>query len=283
MRELRPRSPVYTDDLVWDSVGLDAYLIGADHLAPEGPQIAHYSAASNAWERLARPDWLAALTFFHGYDHTAIDAVRRNIYHRPFGQNRVQRADIDGMSWAPLPDAELINTYQNCCDALEYFPPLDGLVWIRGVGEVWLFDETQQAWRQLGTWAEDGNTWTFAEYSAARRTLIFGSGNGNNLFKLDATGTVSRLTDPPVPIYDGSGYVGVLTSDPISGTFLLLTPTARELYSYDVDGDAWLAAASSNKPSLNNLGVVATPVPNYGVVLFAACGRGDCRAYLYRH
>lgn len=57
---------VYTDDMVWDPGGLQTFVIGADHLATQGPQWASYTATDNTWRRLTRPAWLSALTFFHG-------------------------------------------------------------------------------------------------------------------------------------------------------------------------------------------------------------------------
>jgi hypothetical protein len=78
---------VYTDDMVWDPIGRRAFTIGADHLAPQGPQFVSYTANNNTWQRLTRPTWLSSITFFHGYDHSAINQTGRILYHRPFGQN----------------------------------------------------------------------------------------------------------------------------------------------------------------------------------------------------
>lgn len=276
----------YTDSLVWDTAGEQAFTISADHLAPEGPQFASYSALSNTWQRLPRPAWLSSLTFFHGYAHTAIDAANRVLYHRPYGQNTVHRYDIATQAWTTLPAPNFVNTYANCCDALTYFPELGGLVWIRGVAEVWLFKESTKAWAQLGKWgvqANNGGTWTFARYNPVAKVVVFGSGNSGDLYKLDSGGSITQLKNPPVPIYDGSAGVGVLTADTVSGQFLFLSPTSRNFYSYDIAADTWQAQASPTKPAMTNLGVVATPVPEYGVNLFAACSRGSCRAYLYKH
>lgn len=175
--------------------------------------------------------------------------------------------------------------YGNCCDALEFFPDLDGLVWVRGaVGEVWLFRENGQQWSQLGTWpTQDGGTWTFAEYDPVHKLLLFGSGNSNTLFKLASSGQITTLRNPPITIYDGSGYAGVFTVDPVSGTYLLLTPTSRQFYSYDLNTDSWQLRSSPTKPDLSSKGVAATPVSGYGVNLFVSCTRGDCHAHVYKH
>jgi hypothetical protein len=275
----------YTDDLVWDPIRQQAFLIGADHLAPQGPQFVSYTAANNSWQRLPRPAWLSSIVFFHGYDHSAIDQARGILYHRPFSQNIVHRYDIASQTWTQLPTPNFENTLENCCDALEFFPELDGLVWVRGtVGEVWLFKVSTQQWSRLGTWpTQDSGTWTFAEYNPVHKLLLFGSGNENTLFRLSSAGQITQLRNPPISIYDGSGYVGAFTVDPVSGTYLLLTPTSRQLYTYDVKTDTWQLRSGPTQPDMRSTGVVATPVSSYGVNLFVACTRGDCHAYVYKH
>jgi hypothetical protein len=108
-------------------------------------------------------------------------------------------------------------------------------------------------------------------------------GNENTLFRLSSSGNITQLGSPPVDLYDGSGYVGVFTVDPVSGVSRVLTPTSRQFYSYDVGDDSWQPLSSPTQPDLNSNGVVATPVSSYGVNLFVSCTRGDCHAYVYKH
>jgi hypothetical protein len=272
---------IYTDDMVWNPTTQEVFMVGADHLAPEGPQFVSYSARNNTWQRLIRPAWLN-ITFFHGYDHSAIDQANGRFYHRPYMLNMIHRYDTNSKAWTELPN---VNTYQNCCDALEYFPELDGLIWVHGeLGEIWLFKESTGQWSRLGTWAaQGGGTWNFAEYNPVHKVLVFGSGGPRTLFKLSSTGQITQLNKPPVSFYDGSGYNGVFTVDPVSGEYLLLTPTLRQLYSYDVSGDLWHVQPSASKPDFNRRGVAAAPISTHGVILFVTCGRSNCKAYLYKH
>jgi hypothetical protein len=272
---------IYSDDMVWHPGTQQVFMVGSDHLAPVGPQFVSYTASDNSWQRLAKPAWLN-LTFFHGYDHNAIDKARGFFYHRPYNQNNVYRYNIASQTWTQLPSP---STYTNCCDALEYFPELDGLVWVHGgLGEIWLFKEITQQWTKIATWpANDGGTWNFAEYNPVYKVLVFGSGNSGTLFKLSSSGQVTQLRNPSVSTYDGSGYSGVFTVDPVSGKYLLLSPTSRQLYTYDVNTDTWQAQSSPTLPNLSNTGVAATPLDTYGVTLFTSCTSTDCRAYLYKH
>ena len=272
---------IYTDDMVWNPSTLQAFMIGADHLASQGPQFVSYSASTNTWQRLPRPGWLN-VTFFHGYDHSAIDQARGNLYHRPYSDNVVHKYNIASQTWTQLPNPVFPNNYENCCDALEYFPEMNGLVWVRGnPGEVWLFNEATQQWSRLAT-VTNGNTWQQAEYNPIHKVIAFVV--GGRFYKLSTSGQVTQLQAPPVSFYDGSGYVGVFSVDPVSGKYLFLTPTSRQFYTYDITTDTWQAQSSQTKPNLSNQGVVATPIATYGVTFFAACSSSQqCRAYLYKH
>jgi len=271
----------YSDDLVWNPRTQEAFFIGADHLASQGPQFVSYSARTNTWQRLPRPAWLSGLTFFHGYDHTALDPVNQRLFHRPFGQNRIHRYDIAAQTWSELPPAPLVNTYANCCDALEHFPALGGLIWVRGIGEIWLFSDATQQWRQVATFTvpNGSTTWTIAEHSAATQTVVLGA--GGLLYRLNAVGQVTPLVQPP-QYYDGSGFNGVLTTDPVSGDFLLLSPTARVLRVRDAATDTWTQISAPGQPSLSNRPVIATPIAELGVTVFASCAGSACRMHLFK-
>jgi hypothetical protein len=99
---------------------------------------------------------------------------------------------------------------------------------------------------------------------------------------MSGTGQITQLNNPPISLYDGSGWNGTLTVDPVSGTYLILTPTTREFYTYDVLTDTWQAQNCPSKPSMSQ-GVAATPIAKYGVTFFVNCGSTTCHAYLYKH
>ena len=272
----------YTDDMVWDPVSKQVFYIGADHLAPEGPQFVSYAESNSTWQKLTRPTWLSSLTFFHAYDHSAIDQARGIYYHRPFGSNTVHRYNIATQSWTSLPD--VTGVYNNCCDALEVFPELGGLIWIRSGGEIFLYTESTSQWTTLTTGLSTNGTWHFAEYNPIHKVLIFWN-SGGLFYKLSSSGQITQLQTPTVPIYDGSGFNGVLSVDPVSGKYLLLTPSSRAFYSYDVTTDTWATLASTGKPDMTGRGVIATPIASYGVTMFANCSNfaNDCRTYLYKY
>lgn len=273
---------VYTDDMVWDPNSRQAFFIGAYHLAPEGPQFVSYTESTNSWQRLPRPSWLAAAVFFHGYDHSAIDQANGIVYHRGYNSETVHRYNIASQTWSQTPGLPFGDP-GNCCDALEYFPELGGLVWVNGSGYVYLYRESTNQWTKLTTIQQSqSNTWQQAEYSPVHKVMVFLL--GGKLYKLSSSGQVTQVANPAVSLYSGSGYNGVLTVDPVSGKYLILTPDSRQFYTYDVLTDTWQAQSSPTKPDMSNRGVTATPVNTHGVTFFTSCSSAsNCRAYVYKH
>jgi hypothetical protein len=277
----------YTDDIVWDPVTRQLFFAGGDHAAL--PQFDRYTESTNQWQEMPRPGWMPSSTM-HGYDHSAIDPQRRFFYHRPFADNSVHRFNIDTGAWSQVP-APPSGIGTSCCDALEYFPELGGLVWIHfGYSTVLLFREGTGTWTTLGT-ASGSSTWQLAEYNPVHKVLLFSM--AENLYQLSppppsnpsAPPTISSPGSLPVPFYDGSGYNGVLTVDPVSGDYLILTPGTRRLHVYDLPTRSVRLASSQppSSPGLANTMVVATPVATFGVVAFVHCSGAHCGVLLYKH
>lgn len=272
----------YSDDMVWDPTTEQVFYIGADHLAPEGPQFISYSAITNTWQKLPRPSWLVSLIFFHGYEHTAIDAARGLIYHRPYGDRQVHRYEIATQTWTDLPLDSLSNG--SCCEALSVFPDMNGLIWVRGDTTIQKYDESTNQWIQQATGLQLGGTWHQSEYDPIDHVLIFYSANFNQLYKMTSSGMITTLGAIPINLYDGFGYVGNLTIDPATGTYLALTATARQFYTYNINTNVWTLQNNPTLPDMTNASVVSTPISTYGVTMFAMCrGSIDCHTYLYKH
>ena len=277
----------YTDDIVWDPVTRQLFFAGGDHAAL--PQFDRYTESTNLWQEMPRPTWMPSSTM-HGYDHSAIDPQRRFFYHRPFADNRVHRYNIDTGSWTQLP-APPAGIGESCCDALEYFPELGGLVWNHyGYSTILLYREATASWINLGT-ASGTSTWQLSEYNPVRKVLVFSM--GDNFYQLSppppsnpsGPPAISSLGSLPVPFYDGSGYNGVLTVDPVSGDYLILSPATRRLHVYDLATRTARLAPSQppSSPGLSGAMIVATPVSTFGVVVFVHCQSSHCGMLLYKH
>jgi hypothetical protein len=155
-------------------------------------------------------------------------------------------------------------------------------VWSQGTGVQLFFDESSQQWSPLGSEASLASTWMFAEYNPVHRVVILGSSTGA-LFKLSSLGALVPLGDVPVAIYDGSAWNGVVTVDPVSGDFLVLTPPSRQLHVYDVVSDTWrLGPHPPPDPGMD--AVLGTPIAAHGVTAFTHCHHsGNCGVWVYKH
>jgi hypothetical protein len=270
----------YSEDIVWDSATRQLVFLGGDHA--DLADLVVYGEDSNTWETLERPSWIPGSTM-HGYDHSAIDPGRRFVYHRPFADNTVHRWDIDSATWSVLPSPPDNGT--SCCDALEFFPDMDGLLWTHhSYGEMWLFSETTQEWSMIDT-LPPGNTWQVSEYNPVHHVVAFTI--EGTMFRLDPDGTVTDLGALGAPIYDGSGYNGVLTVDPVSGDYIVSTPAGegdRTWHAFDVMANEWGELPTSPDVDLTNTGMVATPIADYGISLFVYCyGGTPCGVLAYKH
>ncbi|HET6583103.1 MAG TPA: hypothetical protein VFG69_06645 [Nannocystaceae bacterium] len=271
----------YAEDIVWDPQTQQLHFLGGDH-ADIADHIS-YSADTNTWQTLERPSWIGEGTM-HGYDHSAIDVGRRFVYHRPFANNVVHRYDIDSDTWTMLPSPPDEGT--SCCDALEFFPDMDGILWAHhSYFELWLFAESTQEWTLVDDSLPAGTTWEVAEYNPVHRLVLFTS--AETMYQLANDGAVTEIGPLGAPIYDGTGYNGVLTVDPVSGDFLVSTPAGegdRTFHVYGVIENAWAELPTQPDLDLTSTGMVATPIADHGVTLFVYCHGGTpCGVLAYKH
>jgi MYXO-CTERM domain-containing protein len=271
----------YAESMRWDPVSRQAFYLGSDHGGDY--RFVAYRESDNSWVVKPFPSWYTAeppnYSDAHGYDQTAVDPASRLLFRRPYNGNSVYVWDIDGEAWSQLPDPPFAMEYGSCCDAIDYFPELGGLVWSRGTDSIWLHDSD---WSLLGDSNGISGTWLFAEYNPVHAMLIFGSAQSGMLYHLSSAGEITPAGDLPVSIYDGSAWNGVVTVDPIAGDYLVLTPTNRELHIYDALTDTWELAANQ-PPDLVDGGLVAAPLDTHGVTMFTHCRAGTCRVLLYKH
>jgi hypothetical protein len=134
-----------------------------------------------------------------------------------------------------------------------------------------------------------------AAYSALKNVMVYGGGNAapRKLWKMDSTGTVTRLTDVPAGKAVGIQH-GNLREDPATGNFLLLS--ANELWELDPSGaGTWKQQTGSRTPPVDVGrpgpaaagaidGVVSCAIPEYGIVVYIKqTSPTNSAMYLYKH
>jgi chitodextrinase len=285
------------ESIKWDPVTRQLFFLGMDHQPGAGQRFVSYSESTNTWQVLPQTSWMAGAGVNHGYDHKALDVANRYLYVRAdYVSRSVYRYQIDTKVWEQVQDNNVVE-YPSCCGGWDYFPELNGVVWYQG-GEVvsgttyyaglFLRDDSTGSWRRLGSRLTyvSGMYNNFAEYNPKHKVVIFGGGFSNrNLYKLDSSGGVTPLKPAPV---DLGNRAGVVTTDPVSNNYLVLSSTGNSFYSYDVASDTWqlLPTAPIFQPVVNAIstfGVVATPLSTHGVTLFVQCTDSNCVVRLYKH
>jgi len=142
-----------------------------------------------------------------------------------------------------------------------------------------------------GQWAE---LKTNGLSNPVHKVVVFGGGNDSkgyvskDLWKLDASGQVSKLRETPLPI----GVTGtIFTVDPASGKYLVFGRQGQ-VYEYDVTTDTWAELKGPQPPIFTFgpdlkgsaiFGCVATPLSNHGVVMFVKYDGDNSKVFFYKH
>jgi hypothetical protein len=273
----------YADTWVWNPITKQGLFIGSCHNCRR--VFAIYDDATHSWTRkdLSGSGIPTGSVTSHGYDHNTINPATGTFYWRESNGNKNIFKYSPTGTWSILPKGSFQIDEVN---PISYYPEMGGFVMVTRIKEIHLFKESTQQWTTLGKAPIDFRTWNVSEYNPVHKVMIIGSGNSDQLCKLTSDGTVTRLGDFPQTIYDGSGFAGHVTVDPVSGDYIVLTARNMKLYIYDVLTDKW-QAGSDPPAELQGTRAIAASISTYGVNLFMTCGthstncKGDL--FVYKH
>ncbi len=273
----------FSEDLAWDPLRRKLHFVGGGH--GSDAEFVSYDEVTNTWSRRKPAGGIPwNVNFSHAYDHLALVPTLGRLYFRQPASDQSERIEIFDLAAGTWSRSPLMPSRPECCGALEYFPELGGLVQAAGSGPVFLYDPAASSWSTLSSGLAIGDFHNFAEYSARHRMMILGGGEGANgraLFTLSAARQFRRIADAPQRM--GTTY-SVVTSDPVGGNFLVFFDTAA--YEMNPVSETWTPIPAPPWLGLGTAGifnVVATPIPVYGVTLFAKYAGDDSRVYLYKH
>ncbi len=277
----------YADKGVWDPNTCQALFTGGGHLSLT--KFIGYSASENTWFQAPNPSWwcetmpddpYACAT--HAYGQNALNPATGDYWFRRFNDPAVHHTQVASpisASWDAGP--ELAPEASGCvATALEYFPELDGLVYVNCAAQtVMLSDGGTGAWETLPGTYPMGGLHNYAVYNPVLGQVLFGLGNGSDaLYLLGADGSGEPIAPPPRgfhPSPDDPSTFRILTVDPISGRFLAYAPVG-DLFEYDAGTNAWSQITDAAPPDLQ----IAIPVTTYAVVLFVSI---EPAMFAYRH
>jgi hypothetical protein len=276
----------YADEAQWDPVGRKVYIIGTSrgsgNYGHSNQAWVVYNESTNTWSAMPNPSFYIGA---HSYDHAAIDPANGMYYIRLAGKTDVRRCNLANTYWSGLP--AIPTGWTTCCTGLEYFPELNGVVFVApqdGGGKFYLFNTSTNQWSSIPEPFAVGHYHVIAKYNPVHQFLYFGGGNDGNpsgLYKLDKDKGVTRLADAPVSLGTNSG---VHTVDPVSGKLLVFARN-KSTYVYDPAGNAWKTAGShSLVDPYDNIVSVAVSLPEYSVNLIVRHGYDNVgKVYLYKH
>jgi hypothetical protein len=281
----------FSEKAAWDPVHQRLLFVGQTHGSCYGGLFVIYDEGPNAW---SKGPWVPGHCqsgtadepcFGHGYGHSTADPATGTFYYRHSYSTDFYRFDT---SWTQLPTPMLQSS--QCCGALEFFPER-GLVFVDSDWGIHEYDPAGDAWTQLAnTSAPDAvpglpnlpmPVSNFAQYNAVTHALLLGG--GDNLYLLDPQGAFTTKAAPPVAL----GVTQAVTSaDPVTGAYIVLS--GEQMYQYDAAADAWTALATPIPSQLTALegvddGLIATPIPAYGVILYVKYAFNNSAVMLYKH
>lgn len=257
-----------TNSGVWDPAARRVLALGEGLVA--------YDEASNRWSTDARP----CPGCLEGADHLTIKSGTSELFRREFSGRTVQRLTANGTAWEPLP--EIPTDVADCCYGLEYFAARDELVYVDTSG-VYLYGLEDGTWSQ--PWGELGFTdKTIVEHSPVHELVVMLGGSSAPLYVLNKDAELIQMQPPPV---EADFSTTVFTADLVTGNFLVLSGS-NTMYVYDpiadtwrtVDGDVPPLQASRGQTAVN---VVATPISDRCVTMFASYNFDASSVWLYRH
>jgi len=275
----------FADKGLWNPNTRQVLFFGEGHLS--SMKFISYTEGTNRWQIEPKPPWdctpgcnLAGV-LGHSYHHSTINPVNGDLYVRRYNSRTVHKLSKASNTWSQLPN---MPEDLPCCAALEYFPELGGLVAVGG-GTVLTYNVSANQWQTKATGLAMGPYHNVAYYNAANRVVLFGGGNSSSdLYKIDSSGSITKLRNAPSSFGINSTINAV---DPITGHLLIFGGSSG--YEYDVQSNTWNSFNPGadpfpvSNPDSRVADTMATAIPTYGVILVVHYEASQSRAYLYKH
>ena len=276
----------YSNSAAWDSKTRQFLFVGLGHYA--ALKFISYSADTNKWTLMPAPPWadprVTKTTWprSHAYCKNDVDEASRWLLFAS-GTSEIKRYHVEEGKWLdPIQVKRGMPTFKDANSGIRVFPELGGIVrfWH---GRIDLYSPEKKQWKPLGDYPGVGMH-GLAEYSARAKVMVFGGGDVGKdpprLYRLDAEGKVTRLKAPPVPVIHVQGTVFV--ADPATGQFIageFRGRGPRTMYALDARKDEWKKLPAT-LPQARFM--VATSVPDYGVVMLCTCSPANVWVYKHR-
>jgi hypothetical protein len=268
----------FSESGVWDPISKHIFFTGKGQSSYTPTKFIMYSDATNTWSAGPLPPACAEgfCKWGHAYDHNAIDPTKGDYYYRAAFLNRIARYNFTDNRWVELP--QFSEDDIGCCAGLTYFPEMNGLVLVSR-GTILFFDAAKNRWLRRAKGFAMGGIHNIVEYNPVHKLVVFGGGNkSGDLYKMDTSGTITKLKNAPLEIRIAGSSGTLFTVDPTSGKYIVLNKD-KSFYEYDVILDNWTL---QNEFAPVSSYAIAVPISTYGVIMFMEQGNPP-KVYLYKH
>lgn len=292
----------YCDKLVWDPIQKQVLFYGTSDPASSNNdrKFIRYRASTNSWDILPTPSFASNIQ--HSYKHHAINPENRRLYYRPMGSTNTELYSIslDNVTGAWRRESNISGLdYLDGAVAMDWFPARRTIVLHSGEAGgaqsgLTEFNATTNTWRTIAdNFTPRGGLHALIECSPAANICIFGGGDDTkNLWRLNADGTTQNLGSTG-PIAERSTRFAITTTDPVTGRFLMMSRN-DEFYEFDATvgttGRWTLIGSGTSVPPFNGyvsndstFHMSATPISNYGVVMYVQWRDTGSKVWLYKH
>ncbi|MFW5871054.1 MAG: hypothetical protein ACOCVH_01060 [Verrucomicrobiota bacterium] len=259
----------WSDDAHWDSRTGQFLFFGVR----QARKFVAYSEESNAWrviefhEKENAPGLVQR--YGHHYSNNSLDPVRSHFYTTSW------RYDIVNDSWNKLPSPFRSMTY-------EYFTAMDALVSLeRERGNLAYLGHGDKNWNKIKKISVHGYH-SLARHNPWREEVLFAGGNDiRTVVVLRKDGTVEQLNDFPLPVSKFTICVDIITVDPLSGRYLIMSRRdGNQFVEFDSEKNEYRLIddfTTTPWPFRKSTPLVAY-IPEYGVTMWA-----DKKVHLYKH
>ncbi|MFO7900542.1 MAG: hypothetical protein R6V58_15960 [Planctomycetota bacterium] len=260
----------WSDDAHWDSRTGQFLFFGVRQTR----KFVAYSEETNAWrvipfhEKDNAPELVQR--YGHEYSINSLDPVRSRFYRAG------SQYDIRKDTWAKSPAPGFRSM------VFEYFTAMDALVSLeRHRGVLWCCRNGDAKWTKLGKTPVHGYH-SLARHNPWREEVLFAGGNGiRRVIVLRKDGTVKRMADFPLPVNTFTICMDILTVDPLSGRYLILSRRGgNQFVEFDSETNQYrLIDDFTTTPwPFHKSSPLVAYVPEYGVTMWA-----DRKVHLYKH
>ena len=184
----------YSDSAAWDPVYKRFLFMGGTHGVCYGKQFLIYNDSDNSWSTGPIPPDPASHMMGHPYDHNTVDPQTGDFYFRQYNSTFIEVYPADGSGWKKLPEVpeSVVRLFGTCCNAVEYFPEMGGLVVAGGMGQVGFYNKQTGQWTQLAAGLGFSDHHNIMEYNPVHHVVILSG--GTVVYKLDASGKITRMS-----------------------------------------------------------------------------------------